>query len=231
MDARAFVSLMSDLALDLASCADLRSTLSAACDASLGAVGADGAGIFLTERGNVTTAAVAGPGMVEAELVQLELGQGPCLSAITEREPILVTDLVTDTRWPVWAEFMAARGWSSALTVRLVSSSNVTLGSLNLFSQQPSRFDWDDAEVAEIFGGVISAALIGSRTQEQLRHAIAARHHVGVAQGILMQRYDLPSVETAFEALRRYSQDHNIKLAQVAGWVVEHRKLPDTVDA
>ena len=231
MDERAFVSLMSDLALDLASRPDLRSTLSAACDASLDPTGADGAGIFVVERGKVFAAAVAGPGMVEAELVQIELGQGPCLSAITEREPILVTDMTAESRWPAWAEFMVSRGWSSALAVRLVDSSNATLGSLNLFSQQPDHFDWDDADVAETFAGVISAALIGSRTQEQLRQAIAARHHVGVAQGILMQRYDLPSVEIAFEALRRYSQDHNIKLARVADWVVEHRKLPDTPDS
>lgn len=228
MDTRTFGTQMSDLALELASQPDLQSTLSAACAASLGPVGADGAGIFVVERGKVVTAAVAGPGMVEAELVHLELDEGPCLSAISEREPILITTMTEDPRWPAWTEFMAARGWSSALAVRLIDASNATLGSLNLFSQTPDNFDWDDAEVVGIFGGVISAALIGSRTQEQLHQAIASRHCVGVAQGILMQRYDLPGVEASFEVLRRYSQDHNIKLARLAAWVMEHRTLPDS---
>lgn len=164
--------------------------------------------------------------MVEAELVQLDLGQGPCLQAITEREPIIVHDMSYEPRWTEWAAFMSSRGWSCALAVRLTDSADKTIGSLNLFSQKDDHFTTEDTEVAEIFGGVVSAALVGARTQDQLRQAIGARHTVGVAQGILMQRYDLPTVDSGFEVLRRYSQDHNMKLARVANWVIEHRNLP-----
>lgn len=226
MNQRAFATQVTDLTLELAGEPDLRSMLFAACAASLEPVGADGAGIFVVDHGKAVTAAVAGPGMVEAELAQLDLEQGPCLTAITEREPVIVHDMTDEPRWPVWAEFMAARGWSSALAVRLTDSKDQTLGSLNLFSKQDDHFDAEDTEVAEIFGGVISAALVGARTQEQLRRAIEARHNVGVAQGILMQRYGLPTVEAGFEVLRRHSQDHNVKLATVATWVIEHRSLP-----
>ena len=226
MNQRDIATQITDLALELSGKSDLRSMLTTACSASLEPTGADGAGLFVLERGKVVTAAVAGDGLVEAELAHLDLGGGPCLQGITEREPIIIHDMSYEPRWTEWAAFMKARGWSSALAVRLTDSADKTIGSLNLFSRQDDHFNAEDTEVAEIFGGVISAALVGARTQDQLRQAIGARHSVGVAQGILMQRYDLPSVESGFEVLRRYSQDHNIKLARVATWVIEHRGLP-----
>jgi AmiR/NasT family two-component response regulator len=43
--------------------------------------------------------------------------------------------------------------------------------------------------------------------------------------GILMERFDLDS-DRAFEVLKRYSQDHNRKLRDVAVELIETRKLP-----
>jgi len=40
-----------------------------------------------------------------------------------------------------------------------------------------------------------------------------------------MERYDLEE-DRAFEVLRRYSQDHNLKLREVAEQLVSTRKLP-----
>ncbi|MEU7304928.1 GAF and ANTAR domain-containing protein [Streptomyces sp. NPDC007206] len=49
-----------------------------------------------------------------------------------------------------------------------------------------------------------------------LRNRTLARTAVSEAQGILTQRYRLPSQETAFELLRLASQRHNIKLHTLA---------------
>ena len=48
---------------------------------------------------------------------------------------------------------------------------------------------------------------------------------IGQAQGILMERHGLDG-DRAFEVLRRYSQDHNIKLRDVATHLSETRQLP-----
>ena len=50
---------------------------------------------------------------------------------------------------------------------------------------------------------------------------------IGLAQGILMQIYDL-SVDQSFELLVRYSSHSNTKLSEVAEHVVEHRALPES---
>ena len=43
-----------------------------------------------------------------------------------------------------------------------------------------------------------------------------------------MERYDLDEAR-AFEVLRRYSQDHNVKLRTVAEHLVSTRKLPGSL--
>ena len=53
-----------------------------------------------------------------------------------------------------------------------------------------------------------------------------SRHIIGLAQGMLMERFDLDR-EQAFAVLRRYSQDRNIKLRNLAQYVVDRRGLPE----
>src|SRR5512133_3264692 len=57
-----------------------------------------------------------------------------------------------------------------------------------------------------------------AEAQVRIRHleaALATRHIIGIAQGILMERERL-TVESAFERLRRVSQNTNVRLASVA---------------
>lgn len=53
-----------------------------------------------------------------------------------------------------------------------------------------------------------------------------SRHVIGIAQGILMQRYGMGE-GTAFEVLRRYSNQDNVKLRDLAQRVIAERALPD----
>jgi AmiR/NasT family two-component response regulator len=59
-----------------------------------------------------------------------------------------------------------------------------------------------------------------------LAKALDSRHLIGLAQGILMERFNLDTPR-ALAILRRYSQDHNVKLREVADQVVTTRGLPD----
>jgi len=62
-----------------------------------------------------------------------------------------------------------------------------------------------------------------------LEAAVEGRHEIGVAQGVLMARYDLDRNQ-AFDSLRRYSSHANVKLRDVAGLVIEQGGLPETHD-
>jgi hypothetical protein len=89
----------------------------------------------------------------------------------------------------------------------------------------PCWFDADALAVAEVLGRHASIALAAAREEESLWQAIDARKLIGQAQGILMERFDLDD-ERAFEVLRRYSQNTNTKLNEVARTLVHTRTLP-----
>ena len=55
-----------------------------------------------------------------------------------------------------------------------------------------------------------------------MAQAVDARKLVGQAMGILMERFDLDG-DRAFEVLKRYSQDNNLTLRDVANHLVHTR--------
>ena len=116
----------------------------------------------------------------------------------------------------------AGLGIGSSLSVHLFT--DTALGSLNLYSLHPRDYDHTDLEAAKVIGAHASVVLAHTRTEQNLWQAIDTRNVIGQAQGILMQKYGL-TAENAFAVLRRYSQQHNIKLAAVAEQLTITRAL------
>ena len=219
------------LARDLATAAramadqpDLQATLDTICRQAVAAVGADACGLFLLRRGTVHAAALSDPVLRAAEQAQIEAGEGPCLDTLRLTRTVHVADLRDERRWPHWSPRMVELGWLSVLSVPLVEGER-TSGTLNLVARAPGGFTGEAVEAAHLFAEHAVLALAAARTATSLTEAVGARHVIGVAQGILMERYGL-DVDRAFEALRRRSQDGNVKLREVAEHVVEHRSLP-----
>ncbi|WP_371407648.1 ANTAR domain-containing protein [Kribbella sp. NBC_00662] len=96
---------------------------------------------------------------------------------------------------------------------------------LGLYSVHPDAFGPDEEAVAQILARHASVAVASARHEVNLANAVDARKLVGQAMGILMERYDLDS-DRAFAILRRYSQDTNTKLRDVAAQLIQTRKLP-----
>ena len=76
-----------------------------------------------------------------------------------------------------------------------------------------------------IFARHAAVAMTASWNEAGLNTALDTRKLIGQAQGLLMERHGLDG-DRAFEVLRRYSQDHNIKLRDVAAHLIETRRLP-----
>lgn len=96
---------------------------------------------------------------------------------------------------------------------------------MNLYSRRTAYFHPDDLGVGEVFSAQAAVALAGARERDSLLKAVDARHLIGQAQGILMERYQIDA-EKAFTVLRRYSSHMNRKLRLVAEDVVANRQLP-----
>lgn len=188
------------------------------------AISCDFAGITLLHgRRKLETAAATSALVEKADALQYEFGEGPCLQAIWSHDTFIVDDMEQDPRWPNWGPQAAALGLRSLLAVRLFTHGE-TLGALNVYASSPRRFDDEDVAVAHIFAAHASVALAAARQEEHLRKAIDARHVIGQAQGILMERFDIDA-DRAFNVLRRYSQDRNVKLRTIAEEVIDHRAL------
>ena len=220
-----FAEDLAEMAVSLYDEPTLEETIERVLEYALKAVDCAYAGvIFVHGKTNVETVAATNPIVAELDKVQLEHGEGPDIDLLTDpRTSVLVDDTRTDERWPRWTEAVAATGVRSMLGTRLHTSSS-TIGSLNLYDPRPHHFTEEDRDVAHIFARHAAVALSSARDSANLWKAIDARRLIGQAQGILMERFSVDA-DQAFAVLRRYSQDHNVKLHLVAQRLIDTREL------
>ncbi|MFJ3230836.1 ANTAR domain-containing protein [Streptomyces sp. NPDC086787] len=190
--------------------------------------GCDAAGILILRDTTVQTLAPTDELVVESDQLQGRLGEGTCfdaaLSARGERV-LRIADLTAgQTRWPSYAPQARALGVGSMMGF-LLFTDDEDLGALNLYAREPGAF----TEVSELAGRLLAShaavAFSSARTHAQLEQAVATRHVIGEAMGILMGRHHLTEHD-AFDVLRRYSQENNIKLREVARLLCEDGSLP-----
>ena len=223
MDAQEFA----DLAQELSRADCPQQTAEQVVEHARAALGADHGGITLIRAGGrLQSMACTDDLVVKADLLQYELDEGPCRDAAWQSATLASQDLAADPRWPQWAPRASHLGIASVLAAELnATDTGHRLGALNLYWTQPAVFAADDLAYANIFAVHAAVALAASLQDAQLNTAMDARKVIGQAQGILMERHNL-TTEQSFEVLRRYSQDHNIKLRDIAQRLVSTRQLP-----
>ncbi|MFG1820680.1 ANTAR domain-containing protein [Kribbella sp. NPDC049174] len=101
-----------------------------------------------------------------------------------------------------------------------------TIGVLSLYHDKPHAFGDDDEAIALLLAQHAAVAVASARQDETMAQAVDARRLVGQAVGILMERFDIDQ-DRAFAILRRYSQDTNTRLHDVAQHLIDTRTLPD----
>jgi GAF domain-containing protein len=216
------------LAVELHEEPGIEETVEAVLQFALQAVRCTHAGVVLARRGRrLETAVATDPVVEQAGRLQIEYGEGPAVTAAAGDGDfsVYVSDTTVDQRWPAWSPRAATLGLRSALAVRL-HTGGAALGVLELFHTQPAAFDASDDAVAHILARHASIAVAHARKEASLLQAMDARKLVGQAQGILMERFSVDA-EGAFAILRRYSQDNNRKLRDVAVELINTRKLPN----
>lgn len=214
------------LAVELHDAGGVAETVEAVVQFALQAEACSYAGVMLTLRGSREIAAVTDPLVAEIYQLQSDVGEGPVLTALSEGIAVHVPEVKTETRWPAWTERMMQYRVGSALHVPMWASEQL-IGVLSLFNTEPNAFTADDEAIAYILARHASVAVASARDDETMATAVDARKLVGQAMGILMERFDLDE-SGAFEILKRYSQQHNIKLRDVAQELIDTRKLRGT---
>ncbi|MDT5322829.1 MAG: hypothetical protein QOD88_5351 [Mycobacterium sp.] len=179
--------------------------------------GAEQAGVSLREGGILRTVAATGDLARRLNAIEHELDEGPCVQA--EHRSYRIDDMSTDTRWPRFAAAAHAHGVRSMLGYRLFTSGR-TLGALDLYSSKLNAFNAESEVVGELFAAHAAIALIGSTQQAEWKTALNSRDTIGMAKGILMHCERLTE-ELAFTLLVSTSQKANIKIHDLAVWLVD----------
>jgi GAF domain-containing protein len=182
--------------------------------------GCEHAGVTTTQARRVTTPAASDAVALRLDALQVEIGEGPCIDAITVDEVIRTDDLAADRRWPHFsADAARETGIASVLALRLFARGK-TLGALNLFSTRPGAFTDEDMAIGVLFAAVASVALVAAGSEEGLQVAIRNRDVIGRAKGILMERHKITDDE-AFRRLADVSQRMNIRVVQIAEQIAD----------
>lgn len=196
--------------------------------ATLTVSGCDHASLLVRRNGRYVTVGASDRIAQRIDDLERSVGDGPCVDAIEEETPQIETDLTTPCQWPKLAarliEETPVRG---AMGFRILVDRRKS-GALNLFSDKPNVFNTDSAGQAIVLASFASVAINAVAQGEDvatLRRGLLSNREIGKAVGMLMLLHGVSERE-AFDVLRRYSQDLNIKLADVARTVVEHRGKP-----
>ncbi|WP_374194306.1 GAF and ANTAR domain-containing protein [Streptomyces sp. N35] len=221
MDWERFAQKMALMARDLLAQDSVSSTLERITGSATELVeGCDAAGILVINGKTVESLAPTEQLVADSDLLQGRCGEGPCFDAARDRRTdrvFRIGDLSDErTHWPLYAPQAHALGVGSMMGFLLFTEDeHEELGALNLYSRRPGAF----SERSELAGWLLAShaavALSSARTHAQMEQALSTRHVIGEAMGILMGSLRLTE-DQAFTALRRYSQEHNIKLRDVA---------------
>jgi GAF domain-containing protein len=202
--------------------------------------GSIGAGATLIDaQGRATSRASTSALVEEADSLQYELGEGPCLSAWAGASTIRVDNAATETRWPRWAAASAQLGLISCLSVPLLlpaghgTGRGEAIGALKVYADHPDAFDAGSENLLELLAApaaVIIANIQVHESAEQLsaslKDSLRSRSAIDMAKGVLMERLNLDE-RGALRALTRRSRQEGARLSAIALNVLDRTAEPN----
>jgi GAF domain-containing protein len=215
LDLMETVGLLRQVTADVITSADLNQALGRLADLAAELTpGPAWCGIAVLRDGDARLAARSAdlPTVLEEE--QYRRGDGPCLTAMCERDIVVSRDLRSERRWPEWCRLAAGHGARAVVCYPLNIDARVC-GALNLYATTNAPSTPEDhlrtLLVAEQAGLLLGAVLDRSRDRarlERLRKGGGpARSSIDRAVGILMaqrgcdQREALTVLEEAADAV------------------------------
>ena len=186
----------------------------------------------MLRSGRFTTAASTAEQAVRADVLQYDIGSGPCVDAVLKEALYVTGEVTTDPRWADWGRRAHTEvGVNSVLSQRLhLQDQDEVVAGLNIYSDASRAFDRAAVGVALILathGAMVLSQQLASREAGNLGKALISNREIGVAMGILMNQYRFTRQE-AFDVLRVASQNSNRKLADIAVEVADTGTL--TID-
>lgn len=219
---------LAELARDLLAQESVQATLDTIVRSVVRLVdGCDAAGILEVRRGRVHTLASTDNVVVASDRLQDRFREGPCFDADRNKEEVYrIEDLsVSAERWPRYAPEARELGIGSVMGFLLYTREH-ELGVLDLYSARPGAFTAEFEHVGWVLAAHSAVALSAARYERHLQVALESRRMIGEATGIVMAHGGL-SEEAAFAKIVKLSQDHNVKVRDLAERITDLGSLPE----
>ncbi|MFB9820582.1 GAF and ANTAR domain-containing protein [Arthrobacter ramosus] len=178
----------------------------------------------VTKKKGITTAS-SDERVRALDELQIDFGDGPCLTALRHNSVILVLDTRHECRWGDYMEAVWRNGIGSILAVPLDLAGEAE-AVMSLYSTTPHGFSGPDITAAEEFAESAAKSLRLALTISQLRNArddltaaMQSRSTIDTAVGIVMAQSRCGR-DTAFKVLTRASNSRNVKLRDIAANVI-----------
>jgi GAF domain-containing protein len=188
--------------------------------------GSSGAGVSIIDELQRRSSGSTDARVSEADRLQYELDQGPCLAATAQRTLVRVDDLTEDRRWPGWADAAVRLGLRSTMSAALVAG-DVSLGAIKVYAEEPAVFDQRSEQLLTLFAAQAAMLVAHLRTSDRatrlsdgLRRAIHSRDTVSIAKGVLMGRHGVDE-DAAFGMLLSRCEQDDSTVADAAVAIVE----------
>ena len=191
------------------------------------------AGLLLADQGgDLELVASTSESTALVETIQLAAEGGPCIESFRSGEPVAVPDLAADDT-AAWSRFRTAalaQGFASMYAIPLRLRTEV-IGTLNLFSRRTDGLQPRDVRAAQALANVATIGILHERSfrasdllRQQLQVALDSRVVIEQAKGVLAHAHGV-SPERAFQLLRQYARDNQLRLADVATGLVQRTLL------
>lgn len=160
--------------------------------AATATAGTLGAAVTVVDEHGTRSRAASNAVTEEADALQYEFDEGPCLTAWRTREVVRIDDTTTDGRWPRWNEAASRLGVRSVLSTPLVVDEE-SIGAMKVYCERPMNYGPHDEHVMRLLAAQAAILLANSqslqearRLSRQLTEALASRDVVARATGVLL---------------------------------------------
>jgi GAF domain-containing protein len=188
--------------------------------------GSSGAGVSIIDSRRRRSSGATDSRVEEADGLQYEFDEGPCLAAAETREFVRMDDLTEDRRWPRWTAAALDLGLRSAMSAPLIAG-DTSLGAIKVYAEEPAAFDAHSEHVLTLFSAQATVLVANVQHHERakrlssgMREAFRSRDLVSIAKGVLMGRNTVDE-DTAFGMLLARCQQEGTSVAEAAQAVVD----------
>src|SRR3712207_2381233 len=120
--------------------------------AATATAGTLGAAVTVVDEHGKRSRAASNAAVEQADALQYEFDEGPCLTAWRTQELVRIDDTTTDGRWRRWNEAVSALGVRSVVSAPLLVGEE-SIGAMKVYCERPMNYGPHDEHVLRLLAG------------------------------------------------------------------------------